>query len=211
VKVAAIFVGMPRSVTVADGTLLTGGSKSAVQSSFLRFGNFEGDGQGNLRHHGGRDRAVCVYSAEHYAWWKSTHDYEIPYGAFCENLTVGGVSEETACIGDVFRVGQALVQISLPRDPCRTIDRLTGIPTLWIQARDSGKLGFHMRTLEEGLVRVGDAFELVRAHPDHVTVAEVLNLYHGRSRDRELAQRLARMPEFAEQGKRDIAARIGDG
>ncbi|MGA2762721.1 MAG: MOSC domain-containing protein [Spirochaetia bacterium] len=207
-KVAAMFVGKPRSVTVADGTLLTGGSKSPVEAAFLRFDNFEGDGQGNLQFHGGRDRSVCVYIAEHYAWWKSEHGYEIRYGSFCENLTVEGVAEDQVCIGDVFRAGDALVQVSLPRDPCRTIDRLTGIPDLWKQARDSGRLGFHMRTLEEGLVRTGDAFDLVRAHPEHVTVAEVLALYHGRSRDVELAERLSRMPEFAWQGKNDIARRM---
>jgi MOSC domain-containing protein YiiM len=210
-KVAAIFVGKPRLVTVADGTLVTGGAKSAVESAFLRFEGFEGDGQGNLHYHGGKDRSVCVYPAEHYAWWKSAHGYELNYGAFCENFTLEGVREDAVCIGDVFRSGQALVQISLPRDPCRTIDRLTGIDGLWKQARDSGKLGFHMRTLEEGLVSLGDAFELVRGHPEHITVAEVLDLCHGRSQDRALAKRLARMPEFAEQGKRDIAAKVADG
>ena len=207
-KVAAIFVGIPRSVPVADGTFTTGGSKSAVKAAFLRFNNFEGDGQANLVHHGGKDRSVCVYIAEHYDWWKTARGYELPYGAFCENLTIGGVREDDVCIGDVFRVGQATVQISLPRDPCRTLDRLTGIPDLWIQARDSGKLGFHMRTLEEGLVTTGDAFELIRGHPDRITVAQVLDLYHGRSQDRELARRLTRMSEFAAQGKKDIAGRL---
>ncbi len=210
-KVAAVFVGMPRSVTVADGTLMTGGSKSAVDAAYLRIDNFERDGQGNLQYHGGKDRSVCVYVAEHYAWWKSAHGYDLGYGAFCENLTVEGAREDEVCIGDIFRTGEALVQISLPRDPCRTIDRLTGIHDLWIQARDSGRLGFHMRTLEEGLVRRGDAFEPVHHHPEHITVAAVLDLYHGRSHDLELARRLARMPEFADQGKRDIAKRLAGG
>jgi MOSC domain-containing protein YiiM len=209
-KVAAIFVGMPRSVTVADGTLVTGGSKAAVEEAFLRFENFDGDGQGNLRYHGGKDRSVCVYISEHYRWWKSVYGYELQYGAFCENLTLDGVHEDAVCIGDVFRIGQAVAQISLPRDPCRTLDRLTGIPDLWIKARDSSKLGFHMRTLEEGVVSRGDIFELVRAHPDHITVAEVLDLYHRRSQDRELSRRLALMPEFADQGKRDIARRLAE-
>jgi len=207
-KVAAIFVGMPRPVTVADGTFVTGGSKSAVDAAYLGIDNFEGDRQGNLQYHGGRDRSVCVYIAEHYAWWKSVHGYELPYGAFCENLTVEGAREDEICIGDIFRTGEALVQISLPRDPCRTIDRLTGIHDLWVHARDSGRLGFHMRTLEEGRVKKGDAFELVSHHPERITVSAVLDLYHGRSRDLELARRLVQMPEFADQGKRDITKRL---
>jgi MOSC domain-containing protein YiiM len=209
-KVAAIFVGMPRPVSVADGTFVTGGSKSAAKDAFLHFENFDGDGQGNLRYHGGKDRSVCVYMAEHYQWWKSEHGYSLQYGAFCENLTLEGVREDAVCIGDVFRAGHAVVQISLPRDPCRTLDRLTGIPGLWIKARDSGKLAFHMRTLQEGLVGTGDAFELVRSHPAHITVAEVLDLYHGRSRDHELVRRLALMPEFADQGKKDIAGKLSE-
>jgi len=210
VSVVALFVGMPRSVTVKDGTVFTGGAKSSTNAAFLGFDNFRGDGQGNLRYHGGRDRTVCVYIAEHYAWWKSVRGHELQYGAFCENMTVDGVREDTVCIGDVFRAGAALVQVSLPRDPCRTIDRLTGIPGLFSLARDSGKLGFHMRTLEEGLVRAGDAFELVKRHPDRITIAEALDLYHGRSKDRELARRLAQMPAFGEQGKKEIAARFAD-
>jgi MOSC domain-containing protein YiiM len=205
-KVTAVFVGMPRSVPVADGTLLTGGAKSAVEAALLRFDGFDGDGQGNLRYHGGRDRSACVYVAEHYSWWRSAHGFQLSYGAFCENLTVEGAQEDEICIGDVFRAGQALVQVTLPRDPCRTLDRLTGIPDLWIRTRDSGKCGFHLRTLEEGLVSVGDAFDLERRHLDGITVAAVLDLYHGRSSDRALARRLAAMPEFAEQGKRDISA-----
>lgn len=207
-KVVALFTGLPRSQTVPDGAFFTGGVKSRVESAFLGFGNFEGDGQGDLRHHGGRDRSVCVYIAEHYAWWKSAHGLDLREGAFCENLTVEGAREEAVCIGDVFRAGEALVQVSLPRDPCRTLDRLTGIPNLWKLARDSGRCGFHMRTLEEGVVRTADAFELVRRHPEGITVAAALDLYHGRSRDRVLARRLEEMPEFAQQGKREIAARL---
>jgi MOSC domain-containing protein YiiM len=209
-RVAAMFVGKPRSVTVAGTTLLTGGAKGAVDAAFLRIDGFEGDGQGNLRMHGGRDRSACVYVEQHYGWWKSTHDFELGPGAFCENLTVEGALEDRVCIGDVFRVGKALAQVSLPRDPCRTLDRLTGIPGLASITRESGKCGFHMRTLEEGLVQVGDAFKLVRRDPNPITVAMALDLYHGRSSDRELADRLRLMPEFAEQGKKDIARRLAE-
>jgi MOSC domain-containing protein YiiM len=206
--IAAIFIGMPAKRPVSDGTLFTGGAKQRVESAFLGFDNFKGDGQGNLRHHGGRDRAACVYIAGHYGWWKSAHGLDLHEGAFSENLMIEGVEESTVCIGDVFRAGEALVQVTLPRDPCNTLDRLNGVPGLWKLARDSGRCGFHMRTLEEGIVRAGDAFTLIRRHPAEITVASVLDLYHGRSRDQELARRLEEMPEFADQGKKEIAARL---
>ncbi len=206
-KILSVLVGKPRTVSLAGKEIFTGGEKSPVHEAFLGFDNFAGDGQGNLVHHGGRDRSACVYVAEHYSWWKSHYGYELRPGAFCENLTIEGAREDLVCIGDIFRAGKALVQVSLPRDPCATIDRLAGVPGLWVQARESGRLGFHLRTREEGLVRVGDAFELVQRHPDGITVARVLDLYHGRSQDRELAAHLAGMPEFGAQGKGIIASR----
>jgi len=211
VRVVAVFVGMPRSVTTAGGKLFTGGAKSSVADAFLHFSNFAGDGQGDLRHHGGRDRSACVYVADHYDWWKTEYGFDLRHGAFGENLTIQGALEHLICVGDVFRVGKALVQVSQPRDPCHTIDRLAGVPGLWTRARDSGRLGFHMRTLEEGLVRAGDAFEIVRRHPEGISVARVLDLYHGRSQDRELAKRLAHLAEFADQGKKIITERLPPG
>jgi MOSC domain-containing protein YiiM len=199
-------MGKPAQRTVSEGTLFTGGAKDRVESAFLSFDGFRGDGQGNLRHHGGPDRSVCVYVAGHYAWWKAVHGIDLREGAFCENFTVEGVEEETVCIGDVFRAGETLVQVTLPRDPCRTLDLLTGVPDLWKLARDSGRCGFHMRTLEEGNVRAGDRLEIVRRHPGRIIVAAALDLYHGRSRDMDLVRRLNEMPEFAQQGKREIVA-----
>jgi MOSC domain-containing protein YiiM len=206
--IVAVFTGMPKKSAVSEGTLFTGGAKDRVESAFLGFDGFHGDGQANLKYHGGRDRSACVYVAGHYGWWMSAHGLDLREGAFCENLTVEGVEEETVCIGDVFRAGAALVQVTLPRDPCRTLDLLTGITDLWTLARDSGRCGFHLRTLEEGYVRIGDFFEIVQRHPGQITVAAALDLYHGRSHDTDLVRRLNEMPEFAEQGKREIAERL---
>jgi MOSC domain-containing protein YiiM len=205
-RIVALFIGMPATRAVAGGTLLTGGAKDRVEEAFLSLDGFRGDGQGNLKHHGGRDRSACAYVAGHYTWWKSAHGIRLREGAFCENLTVDGADEGTVCIGDIYRAGQALVQVTLPRDPCRTPDLLTGVPDLWKLARDSGRCGFHMRTLEEGIVRTGDRFEIVRPHPRGITVAAALDLFHGRSKDRDLARRLNEMPEFGQQGKQQIAA-----
>ncbi len=208
-RILTVLVGKTRTVSIAEKEIFTGGAKSPVDEAFLRFGNFDGDSQGNLVHHGGKDRSACVYVAEHYAWWRSQFGYDLSHGAFCENLTIEGALEDLICIGDIYRAGKALVQVTQPRDPCVTIDRLTGIPDLWIKAREAGKLGFHLRTLEEGFVRAGDDFELVQRHPDSVAVSKVLDLFHGRSKDRALAERLARIPAFADQGKTIIASRIG--
>ncbi len=207
-RIVSIHIGMPRAVIRGDGELLTGGAKLPVPQAMLRFASFEGDGVANHEYHGGADRAACVYPAGHYAWWKTEHGLDLAFGSFCENLTVEGAREEEICIGDSFRVGDALAMVTLPRDPCITLDRLTGCPSLARLARKSGRCGFHMRTLEEGVIREGDPFELVRRHPARIPVFAALDLYHGRSRDRALFDRLREMPEFGEQGKQEIARRL---
>ena len=200
---------MPRTEIREDGKLFTAGVKAAVELAELRFESFVGDGVANKRFHGGPDRTVCVYPAAHYEWWKSAHGYELAFGAFSENLTVDGVREADICIGDVVRIGGALAQVTLPRDPCRTIDKITQIPSIHRLAQESGRCGFHMRTLKEGSIRVGDPFEVVERNTAGISVAAVLDLYHGRSKDRALFEKLRAMPEFAEEGKREIALRLG--
>jgi MOSC domain-containing protein YiiM len=190
VRVVALFIGTPRTVTVAGATFRSGGAKSAVASAVLRLDGFEDDGPANLKNHGGRDRTACVYPLEHYAWWKAAHGYDLGPGGFAENLTVEGALEDALCIGDVVRIGGALAQVSLPRDPCGTLDRLSGIGGLGAAAREAGKAGFHMRTLEEGVIREGDTFAVIEHDPARFTIAAALDLYHGRSRDPELARRL---------------------
>jgi MOSC domain-containing protein YiiM len=207
--IVSLFVGTPRSETRPSGKLFTAGVKASVSSAVLRLDGFEGDGVADRRHHGGADRTACVYPAGHYAWWNSVHGYDLLFGAFSENLTVEGVREDEICIGDIVRIGAALAQVTLPRDPCPTIDRITEISSLHRLAKESGKCGFHMRTLEEGLVRAGDLFEIAERNSAGVTVASVLDLYHGRSTDRVLQQKLQNMPEFAEEGKRELTRRLG--
>jgi MOSC domain-containing protein YiiM len=207
--VVSLHVGMPRTEIRGSGALFTGGAKTSVASAVLRFDGFEGDGVADRRHHGGPDRTACVYPAGHYEWWKSDHGYDMSFGAFSENLTVEGVREEEIRIGDIVRIGAALVQVTLPRDPCRTIDRISEIHSLHLLTRESGRCGFHMRTLEEGLVRAGDRFELVKRNPAGISVAAVLDLYHGRSADPVLLRLLQNMPEFADEGKNKLILLYG--
>ena len=208
-NVVSVHVGMPRTEMRRDGKLYTGAAKVSVSSAMLRFDGFEGDGVADRIHHGGRDRTVCVFPSLHYEWWKTVGGIDLGFGAFAENLTVDDLEERDICIGDIVRIGAALAQVTLPRDPCRTLDRITEVPSLHLVARQSGRCGFHMRTLEEGLVWRGDPFELMERNPANITVAAVLDLYHGRSTDRVLLQKLLNLPEFAEEGKRELVRRLG--
>jgi MOSC domain-containing protein YiiM len=155
----------------------------------LRLGisGFEGDEQGDRRHHGGPDKAVHHYPAEHYAAWRRECPELAPelfaVGAFGENLSTVGVAESQVCVGDVFRLGSARIEVSQARQPCWKLDRRFHLPAMAVWVQDSGRTGWYYRVRETGEVAPGDALELLeRPHPDwpitrllHYLYADPLN------------------------------------
>jgi MOSC domain-containing protein YiiM len=125
-----------------------------------------------------------------------------------ENLTVSGALETEVCIGDVFRVGEATVQISQPRVPCNKLAGKNGERRLAKWVSRTGYTGFYMRVSSEGMVDAGDAFELVERHPDRISIAEVNEIIYERSRDFALIERLAGLPEFAADWRALFAERL---
>jgi MOSC domain-containing protein YiiM len=200
--VVSLNISLPEERRFGERTVRTGGRKLPVPSAVLRFGNFEGDGQADLVRHGGPDRSVCLYAADHYRYWNADEGLSLKPGDFCENLTVEGALEDRICIGDIYAIGGARVQVSLPRDPCGKIDLVSGVPGLAKRAIANGRCGFHMRTLQEGPVRAGDGMTLVERQPAGITMAAVLEQRHGRAFDRALIETLIGRPELAEEGRR---------
>ena len=138
-SIESLNVGLPRKEHFFGKEVLTGICKQPVNGSVnLRTLGFEGDGVADGKHHGGQDKAVCVYSLEHYPYWEKTLGIQMPVAAFGENLTVSHMHEDDICIGDVFRLGSALVQVSQPRQPCRTLaaryGNIDGAAELFAQA-----------------------------------------------------------------------------
>ncbi|MGH2369464.1 MAG: MOSC domain-containing protein, partial [Chloroflexota bacterium] len=123
----------------------------------LGWTNLELDAQADLSVHGGPDKAVCVYAADHYAYWRTNlRRADLPYGAFGENFTVAGMDETEVCIGDVFAVGQAQVQVSQPRQPCWKLARRWRVRDLAARVERMGYTGWYFRVLAEGIVAAGD-------------------------------------------------------
>jgi MOSC domain-containing protein YiiM len=167
-EIDSLNVALPSTQRYGNREVFTGGAKSPVPQAMLRASGFEGDGQGVRRNHGGPDKAVCVYPSVHYPHWQRMLGRRLDPGAFSENLTVSGIREARVCVGDVFRTGEAVVQVSTPRTPCDKVAGKNGEKQLpkWISG--SGYTGFYMRVLEEGWVETGDAFERVERHPDGI-------------------------------------------
>ena len=126
----------------------------------LRVDGLDGDGQADLKVHGGPDRAVLLYAADHYQAWARDDGIHFPYAAFGENWTVSGLDERSVCLGDVYAVGSAVVEVSQPREPCWKLCRRWNRPELAKRAAETGRLGWYARVLEPGVVAAGDALHL---------------------------------------------------
>lgn len=154
--------------------------------------NLAGDGQADLENHGGPEKAVNVYPIEHYPYWTSAYGNQtFQPGSFGENFTIEGLLEPDVCIGDIFEVGQALVQISQPRQPCWKLARYWGIKDLAVKVQETGRTGWYFRVLKEGLIRVGDQIILNERHTQQWTVSIANRIMHHDTQDRQAAQALA--------------------
>lgn len=173
-RVHSLQVGRPKPLAYRDGQILTAFARSATSGPVaLGAEGLEGDEVADKVNHGGPDKAVCAYPLEHYPYWAERLDRELPAAAFGENFTTEGLLEHELRIGDVFRVGGALVQVSQPRSPCYKIAARHGIKQLTAWVQQTGRTGFYFRVLEPGEVETGSALELVERPGHTVTVAEV--------------------------------------
>ena len=171
--------------------------------------NLEGDGQADLINHGGLDKAVCVYPADHYPSWRRELNIPLPFGAFGENFTVEGLTEEFVCIGDIWTAGGAATfQVSQPRQPCWKLARRWQIKTLALQVQQTGKTGWYFRVLSEGEVTADKAMSLLhRPHPDW-TVARANRIMHRDKNNLREAAELCAVPPLSESWRETLAKRL---
>src|SRR3954466_11138122 len=171
----SVNVGMPKDVAWRGKTVFTGVFKDAVTGprSVSRL-NVAGDGQGDLGGHGGEARAVFVYQIDSYRYWeRELERSDFVYGQFGENFTVEGLSDDEVYIGDRYRIGSAVFEVSQPRVTCYRVGlRMNDarIPALLVSHR---RPGFYLRVLDEGDVEAGDEIVKLATGPEQMTVAEV--------------------------------------
>ncbi|MFC5386050.1 MOSC domain-containing protein [Aquamicrobium segne] len=163
------------------------------------------DQQGDTRHHGGPEKALHHYPADHYAAWASEGIVaDVP--GFGENITSSGLREENICIGDVFRLGTALLQISQGRQPCWRLNAHFERSDMAFRVQKTGRTGWYYRVLEEGVAQAGDTLILQeRPQPDWV-LARIIDLFYTRTLDFEALEKLSQLPELA-LSWRELAAR----
>ena len=194
-QLLSVNVGLPRDIEWKGRTVHTGIWKSPVGGRCrVRRLNLEGDGQGDLGGHGGEQRAVFVYQIESYRYWEEQlNRTDFVHGQFGENFTIDGLHDDVVCIGDRYRIGSAVFEVSQPRVTCYRVGIRMNEPRMAAFLTSSGRPGFYFRVLQEGEVGAGDEIVKVGEAKERMTVAEINALLYSsnHARDRlELALRI---------------------
>jgi MOSC domain-containing protein YiiM len=187
-RLVSVNVGLPREVIWNGRTVTTGIFKEPVEGPVrVRRLNLDGDRQADLSVHGGPDKAVYAYPAEHYDYWRGElPDMELPWGIFGENLTTEGLLEDKVNIGDRFQMGSALLMVTQPRMPCYKLGIKFGRNDIIKRFLWSGRTGFYFSVLEEGEVSTGDTIRLIGRDKNEVTVADITRLYVSKKENLEM-------------------------
>ncbi len=195
-KLLSVNVSQPKEVSYNGKRIKTGIFKEPVSSrTMMRRFNLDGDGQGDSTVHGGIHKAVYVYPIEHYTYWKrELRRDDLTYGKFGENLTVEGMLEDTVHIGDVFQIGEALVEVSQPRVPCFKLGIKMRDPQIVKPFLESERVGFYVRVLAEGEVGAGDTIERIKVGEGQMTVKEIVHLRHFDDTNAAAVEKAANLP-----------------
>ncbi len=198
-RLLSLNVGLPRDVAWQGRTVRTAIWKEPVRGRRMaRRLNIDGDGQGDLAGHGGEHRAVFVYQIESYRYWQSQLGRtDFSYGQFGENFTVEGLPDNKVCIGDRYRVGNALLEVTQPRVTCYRVGIRMNEPQMAALLVSHDRPGFYFRVLEEGVIEAGDEIARVMQGPEGMTVAEVNALLYKPGHPADRLERALRIPALS--------------
>lgn len=209
-KLLSVNVSLPKAIPHERGTVSTGIFKEPVADRvMLRTTNLDGDGQADLENHGGIEQAVYVYSVENYDYWRrEIGPAAFAFGQFGENFTVERMLEDDIHIGDVFRVGDALVEVTQPRTPCFKLGIKMDMVEFPKQFLASGRVGFYLRVLEEGEVGAEDVFQRTGRDPEQVSVREMSRLLFFDPTNLEGARRALRVRALSPRWRDSFRERL---
>jgi ferredoxin-NADP reductase/MOSC domain-containing protein YiiM len=198
-RLLSVNVGLPRDVTWNGKTVRTSVWKSPVDGRrMVRKLNIQGDAQADLAGHGGEQRAVFVYQMDSYRYWeKFLGRSDFTFGQFGENFTVEGLSDDQVCIGDQYRIGGALFEVTQPRVTCFRVGIRMHEPRMPALLVAHHRPGFYLRVLQEGEVGAGDDILKIADGPERISVSDVDALLYLPGHSSEQLQRVLRIPALS--------------
>ena len=209
-KIISVNVGLPREVVWKGMTVQTGIFKDPVGTPVtISKLNLAGDQQADLTVHGGAEKAVYAYPAEHYEYWrKNLAEVPFSWGKFGENLTTEGLTEDMLCIGDRLRVGSAVLMVTQPRMPCYKLALRFDRDDMIKRFLKGQRSGFYFSVVEEGEVHAGSEVEIMSRDPHRVAVVDIVRLYLRQGHDPELLHRAMNVSALPQNWKAELAARV---
>jgi MOSC domain-containing protein YiiM len=208
-QVKAVNTGKPQKILYKGKEVLTSIYKTPVEHKvYVTADHIKGDEQADLVHHGGKDKAICVYPYEHYSYWEEKFKKPLQYGAFGENVTMTGLLEDQVFIGDIYQVGDAVVQVSQPRQPCYKLSAKHNIHDLAVLVQQTGFTGFYFRVLTEGNISSDSEVKLIKKHPKSITVSFANNIMHHEKDNAAAIKQLAALDELSNDWKQTFLKRL---
>lgn len=211
-KIVSLNVGLPRRVVFNGQVVTTGIFKEPTDGHvMIRRLNLDGDKQADLTVHGGVDKAVYSYAAEHYDYWRGElPSMDLPWGMFGENFTTLGLLEDNVNIGDTLQVGSAKLMVTQPRMPCYKLGVRFGRMDIVRRFMASGRPGIYCKVLEEGEVVKGDKINIISKDKNNITVIDIVRMYNRDHRDIEIMKRAIKIGALPEGWKYEFLQRIND-
>ena len=184
-KIIATNIAKPTTIVWNGKTQTTGIYKYPTKEGiYLNKEDVKGDEVSDRKHHGGIFKACYLFSEDHYAYWQNLYpNLDFNYGIFGENLTVKGLDETKISVGDIYKIGTALVQVTQPREPCFKLGIRFGTQAILKQFIKHARPGTYVRVLEEGLIKPGDKMILVQAATNSLTTTQLFSLLFAKQKD----------------------------
>ncbi len=210
-ELIAVNIGQPKEVVYQEKTLKTGIYKYPVTHAVnIHKTGVTGDVQVDTKYHGGVEKAVYIYPAEHYDFWKKLlPETDFPLGAFGENLTVSGAPDSQTNIGDVFKVGDVELQVTIPRIPCYKLNIRFDSNLFLKKFYASQHWGFYCSVLKEGAIQIGDKIERLKKDEDNFSVAEFTQLYTSKKPMPALFEKALNTTSLSEKRKEKFRVKFG--
>jgi MOSC domain-containing protein YiiM len=204
-------IGEPKTIVWHGKKEQTGIYKYPVEHPiFLGTEDVENDHVMDRKYHGGVDKACYLYSADNYNFWKKFYpELEMPWGMFGENLTVEGLHENEITVGDIFEIGEAVVQATQPRQPCYKLGIRFQNPKVVKQFVESGFPGVYVRVLKNGMVKTGEKM-ILKEKSNSISIQKVFELLYTDNFQEELLKQALNNPFLAESCRRDLLKRWKD-
>ncbi|MDE0886566.1 MAG: MOSC domain-containing protein [Myxococcota bacterium] len=210
-RLLSINVGLPRRLELGGRTVESGILKAPVSGPRnLGPRGLAGDGQADLSAHGGIHKAVYAYSFANLLHWRREYpEATFDFATLGENLSLEDMSEQSVRIGDRFRAGDALLEVTQPREPCQKLGLKLGLPGFAKRFLASGRVGFYLSVLEPGTLSPGDPFSRVATDPRSPTVDQLNRCYHFERDDRETAERALACAALSPAWRKPLEKRLG--